>query len=204
MESLQDLQKRVYLSLGGWNGSAPVYGTDQFNINCMAFCASEDTVISSLGNDTHDLLAAIDYDSRTIFAGETIFFGVVATKIKLTSGSGHVLRSEPPVFADAPLLVGNRATNAGGTTIELNFTELMVDPAAFPEEFVVKVADEAVTLTSVAFGTPNSQYIITLDAAVVNGDVITITMQSTKIKSAAGAYFAGCTDLSIQNIVPET
>ena len=84
-----------------------------------------------------------------------------------------------------------------------NFTNLKVNfQDAAAANFVVKVAGTAVPVASVALGTPASWIVVTPTTPLVKTDVVTITMQSTNIKSAAGAYFAGCANKAITNIVP--
>jgi uncharacterized repeat protein (TIGR02059 family) len=201
--SFDDTAKDCLKNIAGYYGTYPISGTDAINVNCMGFHADVDTVIAALSNDSHDLLAALEYDGVTIVAGGDIFFGVVVTQITLTSGSGQAYRSEAPTFAAIPHLIGNPATAINGATIELNFSELMADPAAEAEHFVVEVDGSPATLTSVAHGTPDTQLIITMDSAITNGEVVTITMQHKHIKSAAGAYYLpGVDHLPVKNIVP--
>jgi hypothetical protein len=202
MNPLSDITRENLNIIAGRNGTKAISGTDQITVDCIGFRAAVDTVIASIVNDTHNVGTVTGYTGKIVLAGQDIWFGMTATKITLTSGNGEVYRASPPVIPAIPTLA-SAITNAGGTTVTLQFSELMANPAAFTANYVLKVAGEAVAVTSVESGSPTSKIVVTPTAAIVNGDVVTITMQSTNIVSAAGAYFAGVADYPVTNIVPE-
>lgn len=203
MKSLADIQKDDLNSIAGLNGTYPVSGTNAVLVDCIGFRASVDTVISALSNATHDLGIVTGYAGKTVLAGQDIWFGAVATSITLTSGNGEAYRASPPVMPDNPVLAGYIATSVNGVTIELNFDQTMANPAALAASFVVSVAGTPVNLTSVALkGGDSTNIIITPVTPIANGDVVTITIASKAIKSAAGAYFLGVTAGAVTNLVP--
>lgn len=204
LRSFDDVAKDCLKNIAGYYGTVRISGTDSLGVDIMGFKAIEDTVIAELRNQTHDLLEVTGYGSKTIAAGNEIFFGAVATNIKLTSGSGEGYRAIPLSLPSAPLLLGNPETAIDGTTIELNFSKEMIDPTAHADVFILKVDGEAVTVTSVEHGTPDSQLIITPATPIANGDVVTLSMESRYIASTDGARYAGVTDLPIKNTVPES
>jgi hypothetical protein len=197
-----DIQKDAANAISGFNGTTLISGTNANTVSCIGYIAAVDTVIAALSNETHDLGIITGLSGKTVLAGQAVWFGCLASSITLTSGNGSVIRAEPYNMPAIPTLYTDALTNTGGTTITLKFSEVMSNPAAFAANFVVKVAGTAVPVASVALGTPASWIVVTPTTPLVKTDVVTITMQSTNIKSAAGAYFAGCANKAITNIVP--
>lgn len=202
--SFDDVAKDCLRNMAGYYGTVRISGTDPLGVEIMGFKAIEDTVIAELRNQTHDLLIVTGYTGKTITAGSEIFFGAVATNITLTSGSGEGYRASDLPLPSAPLLIGNPETAIDGTIIELNFSKEMIDPTAHADVFILKVDGEAVTVTSVEHGTPDSQLVITPATPIAYGDVVTLSMQSRYIASTDGARYEGVSDLPIKNTVPES
>lgn len=203
VQSVDDVTKDCLKNMAGYYGTYDVLDTNAHIVPCMGFKALTACVIAVLETDTHDILSLIGYNSVSIAAGDEIFFGHRVEKIQLTSGTCKLYRAESIALPAVPKIIGIPATAANGATILVQFSETMANPAAYAAAFVLSVDGEAVTLTSVALASPATGITITPTAAIVNGDVVTLTVQSTNIKSAAGAFFSpGCVDYPIKNTVP--
>jgi uncharacterized repeat protein (TIGR02059 family) len=202
-QSIDDVTKDCLRNMAGYYGTYDVLDTNAHTVPCMGLRSLTACVIAVLETDTHDILSLIGYNSVSIAAGDEVFFGHRVEKIQLTSGTCKLYRAESVPLPASPKIIGIPATAANGATILVQFSETMANPAAYAAAFVLKVNGTPVTLTSVALANPAIGVTITPTAAITNGKVVTLTVQSTNIKSAAGAFFApGCVDYPIKNAVP--
>lgn len=200
---LGDILKDGFSNLGAIYGTKRISGTSVNTVSCYGFRASVDTVIAELANDTVDVGIFSGYKGATIKAGTSVYFPLPVTEITLTSGSGDVYLSIPSDTPTNPT-ISSKETNAAGTTITVVFSEDMEDPSTLKASFVVKVAGEAVELTSTELDTDHANIIITPTTPIANGDVVTLTIASKAIAAAAGGFFLGVTNGAITNNVPES
>lgn len=201
VNSPDDVLKDGLRNAAGFYGDFYIADTNEHAVSCMGYKAKTDTVIATLTNDKYDV-ANVTGCPLTIAAGDEVFFGMVATNIKLTSGTGVAYRSES-VSPPAEPRINFIKTAVNGATIEVDMTVAMADPAALAASFVLKKNGTTAAVTSVALkGGDSTNIIITPTAAIVNGDVVTLTLATKIIKSSAGAYFLGTTDHYIENLVP--
>ena len=196
-----DIAKDSFRNMGGWYGFDWVADTAAHTTGYMGYKAKTDTVIASITNATHDIGTILGSAALTLKAGDEIFFGAVSGSVTLTSGTGWFYLAQPRVLPATPNLLAS-ATNAAGTEVIMNLDQIMNNPAALTHSFTLKVNGEVAAHTGVALDTDTTDIVVSPTTPIVNGDVVTITIATKIIKSAAGAYFLGATDFPIVNIVP--
>lgn len=198
LQSTDDVLKDGIRNLAGFYGTKRITGTNPVVVNCLGYYARTETVIAAITNDTHDVGLVSGYAGLTVLAGQQVFFGMVAKSITLTSGDGEAFRSEPITLPANPKL-GRAITSTNGATITLDFDQTMPNPAALVASFILSVNGTPVTVSSVALASDTSNYTLTPAVPIIATDVVTLTLATKILKTAAGAYFLGCTDFKVTN-----
>ena len=198
-----DILRDSLKNSSGFYGTTRISGTNAVTGNFMGFFAREDTVIAALTNGTHDVGAITGYTGKTVLEGHEIFFGIPVTSITLTSGSGEAYNAEPYNLPETPTLE-TCFTNEAGTEITLPFSEIMAYPSSLKSSFVVTVDGSSAPLDTAALDTDTTKIILAPTTPIANGEVVTSTIASKAIKSAAHAYYLGVTTGAITNNVPES
>lgn len=184
--------------IAGSYGSAPLAtGAQTVNALSVAFEAWEATTFGVFKKQNGVEISDHPWKGKQLPSDKLCTFGPDVATFTITAGGlGQYYKSGEKV--EIPALM-SADVNALGTKVILTFDRPMTSPAAYPLHFQTTKEAAANVVTAAALGTNVHTIELTLTAAIVAGDAVTVSTTYGSIASAWGGKLLAIIDAPVTN-----